>query len=120
MSFSYSAWLGNVRMIAEAFADSEFQRDAWSGRLASSLSSPDEMMCVYFDDVLVPDFIAENRSDIGEGCAAVGAALTALLEQFPWPMDNGFISAELLLEMPQWSDVCKAAGAFLECLPADG
>jgi hypothetical protein len=120
MAISHSAWLDSVRVIAKAFSDTDFQRRAWRGEAASSFGSPDEMMCVYFDDVLVPEFIDENRAEIGEQCATAGIALTKLLQQFPWPMNGGFISAELLVEMPQWASVCDAAHRFLESLPVAG
>lgn len=117
MSIPYSIWLGNARLIVEAFASPTFQREAWTGEITSSFGSPDEMMCVYFDDVLVPDFIKENSDEIGEECATAGVALTSLLDNFPWPMDGEFISAEVLLNMPQWVNVCKVASIFLRCLP---
>lgn len=117
MSIPYLTWLGNVRLIVEAFASEGFQRDAWVGKITSSFGSPDEMMCVYFDDVIVPDFIEEHRAEIGEKCAVDGIKLTTLLGQLPWPMIDKFISVEALLNMDQWMEVRLAAEAFLRHLP---
>lgn len=117
MSIPYSTWLGNVRLIVEAFSSEGFQRDAWIGKVASSFSSPDEMMCVYFDDVIVSDFIEEHRAEIGEKCAVAGIKLTTMLNQFSWPMIDRFISSEALLNMDQWLEVRQAAEVFLRHLP---
>lgn len=113
MSIPFSILLSNVEMIVEAFSDRSFQRKAWVGEIPTAFGSPDEMMCVYFDDVKVPEVISENAELLTESCIAAESALTGLLNSYPWPMQEHFIDALTLLEQKGWSNVCDAARSFL-------
>lgn len=114
MSISYETWRSNVEMIVQAFADKSFQENAWSGKASTSFNSPDEMMAVYFDDVIVPDFIDEYADILGSACVDSGANLTVLLENYSWPMTGGFIDADILIGQPEWGNIIGAAAGFLD------
>ena len=113
MSIPFPISLSNVELIVEAFSDKSFQRKAWVGEISTGFGSPDEMMCVYFDDVKVPEVISENAELLTESCKAAESALTELLNAYPWPMQEQFIDALALLEQKGWSNVCGAARSFL-------
>lgn len=116
MSIPCDKWIDGVELIVKAFADISFQRKAWRGVLPSAFGSPDEMMCVYFDDVDVPGFIGKYAKELGQEGVDSGLHLTYLLENYPWPMVGEFIDSEILLEQPEWNGVLGSADDFLNQL----
>jgi hypothetical protein len=113
MDAPYSEWKSNVQTIVAAFADFDFQSAAWRGEIPTSFGSPGEMMCVFFDDLQVPEFLREYSDALGRACVDEGNKFVSDLEAYEWPMQGQFIDALELLAEARWRQVCSQAGIFL-------
>jgi hypothetical protein len=81
-------------------ADVEFQRTAWFGK-GQFRSSPDEMLCQYYDDLEVPEFIRENSHAMSCGQRIAFESLDAELLRFAESSDD-FLDPVAVLSDETW------------------
>lgn len=119
-SLPFCRWHRNVVEVVDALANRSAQEAAWrEDSSPSTFNSPDELMCMFFDDVIVPDFLEECSASLRVESIQLGIELTKHLSNFQWPMSGGFIDAARLLSDTRWSEVRVAAGQFLDSLKRD-
>ncbi|MFT4257445.1 MAG: hypothetical protein QM599_10870 [Pseudoxanthomonas sp.] len=116
MTIPFPTWLLNVRSIVQAFSDADFQDRAWNGVIPTSFNSPDEMISVYFDDIMVPEFVEQHAVVLGADAVDAERQLSSMLETYSWPIRDGFIDQDVLLKQYDWHQVRKAAHMFLAAL----
>ena len=113
MDCTCSEWRNGIIKIVSAFANMDFQRAAWSGKIDTSFNSPDEMMCALFDDMEFNDFLKDCSSELSEQCVGAGQRLLQALKNYDWPMQANSIDSDMLLVQDSWRQICMIAANFL-------
>ena len=107
-------WKTTVVDAARRLADRAYQEQTWFGR-GQKISSPEELICGMFDDVLFDDFLAASTVVLSDAQYRAGVSLKDSLEQYA-----GIISdapdPRMVIDDPRWEQVRIAARAFVEAI----
>lgn len=125
-SYPFSAWLNTVRGAIGRFADIEYQRRFWVRGEGPECDSFVEAMCHLFDDISFEDFL-----EITTAGKLPSTNQMAALNNFKETLDSfdranlditeeSNVKDALIVNHPQWPEVCDQATAAVAALAKDG
>jgi hypothetical protein len=103
-----TSWNKDILAVLRQLADERYQRESWfqNGPFASS---PDEMMCQLFDDLLIEKFYLSSENDMSVEARCSGQDLVSALANFRNETPNHLIPDEII-DDPRWKEIRKLAG----------
>lgn len=113
MRFIKEIWLKNTCAILDDIADTDFLREAWSGK-SRYVSSPDEIYNNVFSDAHV-DGYANPELELDEAQLAAGKAFIDSMERFD-EIGGPELPWQEVIDHPGWVKVREAARTFLDLL----
>lgn len=105
-------WKQLIYESCSRIADKKYQSRAWFG-LGSEVSSPEELYCELFDDLLFEEFLESKESNLSQEHRNIGLLLKDTLNDYPLK-DDDFIDPQIVIDDPKWEEVRKLAKRFLE------
>jgi len=95
-------------------ADRTYQERTWFGA-DNRMSSPEELYCELFDDLLYDDFLEAGEIMLSEQQKAQGRVLKQALEDYSAELGDT-PDPHLVINDPRWEAIRKAADSFLRVL----
>jgi hypothetical protein len=112
MSMTTEKWLQAIRGVIAKIADKDFQERAWTGK-GPEVSSPDEMYCQLFDDLMIEAFV--EQVELTPAQTRGIETLIEKMETVPAASPDS-IDEKLLLADPKWHEVREFAKELYQLL----
>ena|ERR1035438_7524815 len=112
MRMTTEKWLEAIRAVIATIADKDFQERAWTGK-GPEVSSPDEMYCQLFDDLMIEAFVEQVELTPAQRQGI--ETLIEKMETVPAAAPDS-IDGELLLADPKWHEVREFAAELYQLL----
>lgn len=95
-------------------SDSKYQEESWLGA-GERISSPVELYCTLFDDLIFDEFFASETVALDEKQRAAGVALRGALEEYSKSMPEAPDPYQVIKD-PRWEQVRAIASEFVSCM----
>lgn len=106
---NFYIWRDNVVGSLLGLSDTTYQRLAWSGAIAASDGSPDEMLATLLDDWAFASFLSQNREQLSSYQGNAVNSLLAATSQYIETESEYDGNAERVLANEKWRDIVVAA-----------
>jgi hypothetical protein len=102
-------WRENVVGSLLGLSDTRYQRLVWTGVIASSENTPDEMLCTLVDDWAFFSFSAENRACLNAEQINSSSALMRAIRAYQETEPDFDGDVDRMLKNDAWLSVVEAA-----------
>lgn len=108
-------WKIPICDVIKDIANEEFQRTAWFGLSPTQVSSPDELLCQFFDDFDFSEFLNSPEVNLTSKQKAAGEDLKSKMEKFADSTPK-HLDPRKVIDDERWKEIRLAAQAFPETL----
>lgn len=108
-------WKIAICDVIKNISNEGFQRTAWFGLSPAQVSSPDELLCQFFDDFDFSDFLTSPEVNLTSKQKAAGEDLKSKMEKFADSTPTHLDPREVI-DDEQWKGIRLSARGFLETL----
>lgn len=106
------SWKNAVLDVVRRVSDESYQRATWFGD-GTIVSSPEEIYCELFDDLMYEDFLTSTDVPMNEHQRSLGIILRDALNQYADSFDQT-IEPEKVFHDAQWAQVRSLAKNYLD------
>ena len=104
-------WKKHVFDVVRQISDPDYQRRSWFG-IGPEQSSPTEMFCMLFDDLLFEEFTKNNPAELSPAQIRAACVLIAAMDEFDGSSTSE-LSPSKVFDDHRWQRVRQAAQALL-------
>jgi hypothetical protein len=106
------SWKNAVLDVVRRVSDEFYQRAAWFGD-GPIVSSPEEIYCELFDDLMYEDFLISTDVPMNEEQRSLGLMLRDALNQYADSFDQ-FVDPGKVFHDAQWAQIRSLAKDYLD------